>query len=153
MKKTISAELTLLSPSGKTRVPALIQYDDDEDAAYPLSQITIVYNGAEYSGKGTDYLWEGTFAELQAKLPSGVKLACCMTCRHGNLCPYGNTPNRLFCMKDITADSKDVLCNVFDTTDAYEKRAVSFCGICDDFVYQSDDYFTYNDFLHHLRRV
>lgn len=153
MKKTISAELTLLSPSGKTRVPALIQYDDDEDAVFPLSQITIVYNGAEYSGKGTDYLWEGTFAELQAKLPSGVKLACCMTCRHGNMCPYGNTPNRLFCMKDITADSKDALCNVFDTTDAYEKRAVSSCGICEDFVYQSDDYFTYNDFLHYLRRA
>ena len=100
MKKVLRAKAPLLTPNGKTMVPTEITYDDSEVIANPQSEITLLYNEMEYKGYGTDYLWTDTLADLQMKLPKDVKLACCMTCRHGNMCPYGNAENQLFCTKD-----------------------------------------------------
>jgi len=101
----------------------------------------------EYTGRGTDWLFVDTFADLQTKLPEDVKIACCMTCRHGNFCPYGNQENQLFCTKglDITEDSINgpSVCSV--------ERAVTAFDVCRDFVYQSDAFYTYNDYLFVLR--
>lgn len=152
-KKSIFSDLTLLTPSGKIVVPAKLEYDDG-DTAKPISKITITYNETEYRGFGTDWLWTDTFANLQKKLPDDVIVACCMTCKHGNMCPYGNEENQLFCMKDIVVESKMNLCDIFDNVldkdDEYEKRTVTSFGYCDDFAYQSDDYYTYNDYLYPL---
>lgn len=150
MKKIIWAQITLISPTDKTTVPAQIYYDDDEDAMNPSSEINLIYNDIKYQGKGTDYLWVDTFADLQSKLPHDVKLACCMTCRHGNMCPYGNKENQLFCTKDIMIGSKIDMCDLFDKTDTYYEREVFSYGYCDNFAYQSDDFYTYNDFLYQL---
>ena len=95
MKKVLKCEVPLLTPIGKVFAPIQIDYDDAEFISNPSSEITLCYNGNEYKGNGTDYLWTDTFADLQRKLPNDVKLACCMTCRHGNMCPYGNTENQL----------------------------------------------------------
>ena len=56
MKKTIETQITLISSSGKTIVPMKINYDDDEDAINPESEINIIYNSIEYQGKGEDFL-------------------------------------------------------------------------------------------------
>ncbi len=142
----------LVSPAMKTLVDAEIQYDDDEDIVNPFSEINIVYNNTEYVGNGTDYLLTDTFADLQSKLPPDVKLACCMTCCYGNMCPYGNEINNLFCLKDkIITDKKDV-CKIFDRNDAFEKYEVFSYGYCDDFVYQSNKFYTYNDYSYYLHK-
>lgn len=86
------------------------------------------------------------------KLPKDVKLACCMTCRHGNMCPYGNEENQLICTKGITITSEEDMLDLFDQTDPFEERAVASLDFCEDFVYQSDDYYTYNDYFHQLNR-
>ncbi len=147
MKKTLQSNITLLTSIGKTVVPIVITYDDSEVIANPKSEITLLYDGIEYKGNGEDYLWTDTLADLQMKLPPDVKLACCMTCRHGNMCPYGDVVNRLFCTKDIIITNKDDMINLFDQTDPFEDRAVASLGFCEDFVYQSDDYYTYNDYF------
>ena len=152
MKKVLRAKVPLLTPNGKTMVPIVIAYDDSEVIENPKSEITLFYNKMEYKGCGADYLWTDTLADLQMKLPNDVKLACCMTCRHGNMCPYGNEVNQLFCTKDITITSKEDMLDLFDQTDPFEERAVASFDFCEDFVCQSDDYCTYNDYFYQLSR-
>lgn len=152
MKKVLKREIPLLTPVGKVFATTQIVYDDAENSANPSSEITLCYNGNEYKGNGTDYLWTDTFADLETKLPADVRLACCMTCRHGNMCPYGNSENELFCTKDIRINSKEDMCNLFDQTNPFEERSVASLDSCDDFVYQSDEYYTYNDYLYQLNK-
>lgn len=111
----------------------------------------MTYNNTLYQGNGTEYLWVDAFADLQGQLPDDIKIACCMTCCHGNMCPYGNYENQLFCTKDITIDSKDDMLKLFDETDPFEERIVASIDYCNDFVYQNDDCYTYNDYLYYLR--
>jgi hypothetical protein len=151
MKKIIEEYITLLSPTEKMNTPIQINYDDGEDGVNSV-EINLIYNGVLYQGKGRDHLWVDAFADLQNKLPHNIKLACCMTCRHGNMCPYGNTENQLFCTKDIRITSKEDMCNLFDQTDPFEERSVASIDFCDDFVYQSDEYYTYNDYRYQLNK-
>lgn len=151
MKKTIQEHITLLSPTVKIFVPIQVNYDDGEDTVNTV-EINLTYNGVLYQGKGADYLWVDAFADLQNKLPYDTKLACCMTCRHGNMCPYGNKENQLFCTKDVIIASKDDMIELIDNTDLFVERAVSSIQYCDSFSYQSDDYYTYNDYLYYLKK-
>lgn len=150
MEKILRVVVSLLTPTGKVIVPVKIIYDSNEDITNPKSQITLSYDGVEYKGTGIDYLWTDTLADLQTQLPEDVKIACCMTCRHGNMCPYGNVENQLFCTKDLKITSKEDMCNLFDQTNPFEKRVVASFDYCDDFIYQSDDCYTYNDYLYQL---
>ena len=152
MKKVLKGEVPLLTPNGKVLTPIQIVYDDTEVISNPTSEITLYYDGNAYKGNGTDYLWTDTLADLQMKFPNDVKLACCMTCRHGNMCPYGNAQNQLFCTKDIRITSKEDMCNLFDQTDPFEERSVASLDFCDDFIYQSKDHYTYNDYLYQLNK-
>ena len=152
MKKTLQCDILLLTPVGKVMVPIKITYDDKEVIIDPKSEITLLYNGMEYKGCGDDFLWTDTLADLQTKLPKDVTLACCMTCCHGNMCPYGNEENQLICTKDITITSKEDMLDLFDQTDPFEERAVASLDFCEDFVYQSDNYYTYNDYFYQLSR-
>jgi hypothetical protein len=111
------------------------------------------YNSKEYCGYGDDYLWIDAFADLQRKLPEGVFLKCCLTCRHGNLCPVGNDVNEVFCTKDVLITQKSDL--FFYTEDEVEraKRSKQYCGLCEDYQPQSEDFYTYNDYLCFLQKA
>lgn len=92
-------ELTLAAPDGDTQVPAhIICHDVGEEAS--VITVGIRYNGSELWGRGKDSLWVDAFADLQKQLPAGLTLKCCLTCRHGNMYPLGNTPGELFCAED-----------------------------------------------------
>lgn len=153
MNKTLKAHITLLSSTSITVCPVQISYDDSEDSADSDVKIRLTYNNTQYQGTGNDYLWEDAFTDLQNKLPDNIKLACCMTCRHGNMCPYGNAEKLLFCTKGLKFSDKGDLCDLFDQTDLLEKRSVASIGFCDDFVYHSDDFYTYNDYLYRLQKM
>ena len=148
MKEIIESQITLLSQTNKISLPVKISYTDNE------VEIILKYNNIEYCGTGRDYLWVDAFADLQGKLPSDIRLACCMTCRHGTMCPYGNDKNQLFCTKDVLLNSKDDVIELMDDKgyDSFFKREVSSIHCCDDFIYQSDDYYTYNDYLYRLQK-
>ena len=152
MKKTIHEHITLLSPTDIIVVPIQINYDDGEEAITTV-EINLTYDGVKYQGRGTDYLWVDAFADLQSKLPHNIKLACCMTCRHGNMCPYGNKENQLFCTKDITIASKDDMIKLIDEDSSFLGRAVASIHYCKDFIYQTDDCYTYNDYLYFLKNI
>ena len=153
MKKVLKADVPLLTSNGKVIATIQITYDDPEVIDIPASEISVLYNGIEYKGSGTDYLWIDTLADLQTALPNNVKLACCMTCRHGNMCPHGNTENELVCTKGLTINSKDDMVALFDRCNPFDERGVASLDYCEDFVYQSNDYYTYNDYLYYLHKT
>lgn len=144
MKRLIESQITLISQTDIILSPIRISYNDDE------VEITLIYNGSEYRVTGDDHLWMDAFADLQRKLPSNTQIACCMTCQHGNMCPYGNEENRLYCTKDAIINSKDDVIALIDKDPAFFERKVSAINFCDDFVYQSKDCYTYSDYLYHL---
>lgn len=150
--------INLETPEGdvKTDVEVFVQEEDKYvDGQYRTDiDITVMleYRGEKIIGQGTDYLWIDAFAALQRQLPEGVTLKCCLTCRHGNLCPYGTAPGQVFCTKDRNITSKDDMCDLFDTCDTRALRhEITDC--CDDFVHQSDDFYTYNDYLYQLNNA
>ena len=152
MVKRIITQITLNNASDTVSVPLTVEYDCGEESPSPRVRLTIEYNGASCHGTGADDMWVDAFADLQRNLPEGVLLACCMTCRHGNLCPYGSAPNTLYCTKDVMIDSKAAMCDLFDSEDAFDKRAVFSYGYCESFVCQDADHYTYNDFLFQLKK-
>lgn len=155
----LQKRITLSTPTGKTQVDMRI-ICHDEDVYYcgegreeePSILVGIEYEGKKIWGHGTDYLWADAFADLQKQLPDHVKLTCCLTCRHGNWCPAGNKPGEVFCTKDVII--KDKLDAFFYTVEdpKRDKRACDYTHVCEDFQAQTEDYYTYNDYLHFLNK-
>lgn len=147
----------LSTPDGDETVQLLVSYS--EEAAYvdgtlvqpPLVSVGCKYRDKDYCGRGSDGLWIDAFADLQRRLPDGVCLKCCLTCRHGNLCPVGNDVNEVFCTKDVLITQKSDL--FFYTEDEGErtKRLKQYCDLCTDYQPQADTYYTYNDYLYFLK--
>ena len=110
------------------------------------------YNGKKYWGHGGDYLWIDAFADLQRQLPEGVFLKCCLTCRHGNLCPVGNDVNEVFCTKDVLITKKSDLYFYTEDDREREKRSKRYSDSCEDHKPQTDGFYTYNDYLYFLKK-
>lgn len=110
--------------------------------------ISVVYEGKSYHGYGHEHLGIEAFADLQRKLPQGVEIKCCLSCKHGNQCPVGDFPNELFCTKDV--DIKQVGDLWFYTEDNIERqtRKCSYANVCDEWKEQELGCFVYNDFYH-----
>lgn len=118
----------------------------------PFVIVQLEYAGRDYLGFGTDDYWIDAFADLQKQLPDGVKLRCCLTCRHGNLCPTGMLMDELYCTKDVTITRKQDL--YFYTEDPSQRslRLRGYTDLCEDHQPQSADFYTYNDYLNFLNR-
>ena len=150
----------LLTPAGKEETEIHIVYHE-EDTYYqgqlekgPTVSVGIKYNGEQFWGRGRDYLWVDAFANVQKQLPDGVLLKCCMTCRYGNMCPYGNEPGKLYCTKALIVASKEDMCNLFDNIEINKlyEREKSVADNCDEYTPQGNDHYTYNDYLYHLEK-
>jgi len=126
-------------------------YDNGRLEQPPTVNVGCTVEGKEYWGHGSDYLWIDAFADLQRQLPEGVLLKCCLTCRHGNLCPVGNAVNEVFCTKDVLITQKSSLYFYTEDDREREKRSRQYCGLCEDYQPQTDDFYTYNDYLHYLK--
>lgn len=119
----------------------------------PTVNVGCPFEGKEYWGHGSDYLWIDAFADLQRQLPEGILLKCCLTCRHGNLCPAGNDKNEVFCTKDVLITQKSDLYFYTEDDREREKRSRQYCGLCEDYLPQTDDFYTYNDYLCFLKKA
>lgn len=149
----------LNTPNGHEKVQLIVSCH--EEAVYtkgvleqpPTVNIGCKYGGKEYWGHGSDYLWIDAFANLQRQLPEGVLLKCCLTCRHGNLCPVGNYINEVFCTKDVLITQKSDLYFYTEDDGERKKRSREYCSLCEDYQPQTDDFYTYNDYLHFLKKA
>lgn len=149
-------QIHLATPEGDKRIDMHI-ICHNEDVYYkrvlekaPTVNVGIRYNGQELCGRGKDYLWVDAFADLQKQLPQDVTIKCCLTCRHGNMCPVGNKPDELFCTKDVLIKQKSDL--FFYTEDDTEraKRSCGYTCLCGEYQPQSENYYTYNDYIYQL---
>lgn len=118
----------------------------------PTVNAGIKFEGKEFRGHGKDYLWVDALASLQQQLPKGISLKCCLTCRHGNFCPFGSEPGTIFCTKDKTFESKEDVCNLFivESETIWSQRIKKYADTCESYERLSKSHYTYNDFLHYL---
>lgn len=149
LHRTYRYDVTLHTPKGDETVKLTVGWHEESN---PAANVGITLAGKEYWGHGADEYWIDAFADLQRQLPEGVYLKCCLTCRHGNLCPFGNELNELFCTKDLTITQKSDLYACTQSAEEKEKRSRPYCGLCEAYQLQSDEYYTYNDFLDFMKR-
>ena len=143
----------LITPDGEeeTKIYIVCHEEDESDQDIfennPSVSICVKYKGKEFMGCGKDYLWADAFANLQKLLPDDVLLKCCMTCRHGNMCPYGNEPGKVFCAKDVIITSKEDVCELFDSeTYRMDDKIKNVTDSCCEYDPQSKGYYIYNDY-------
>ena len=143
--------ITLQTPDKEFETDVSIHCNEENIGSTSVT-VFIDYPGKEIFGQGTDYYWADAFADLQKHLPDDVILKCCLTCRHGNMCPYGNNQNEIFCTNGLKITSKNDMCNFFDHTNDtdIEKRTRKYTDSCNDYQPQCEDFYTYNDFLYFL---
>lgn len=146
----------LITPGGEEETEIHIVHHL-EDTCYrgksengPSVSVGVKYLGEWLWGQGKDHLWADAFADVKKKLPDGIILKCCMTCRYGNMCPYGNEPGMLFCTKDLVINSKEELCNLFDDPVSYSIDVKAAADNCDKYAPQTRDHYTYNDYFYYL---
>lgn len=131
-------------------IPTKIMYREKQEDIECV-EIRLIYHNEEYIGKGKDYTFEDAFADLQFKLPTNVKIACCIACKHGNFCPYGNFPREMYCLKNYKYNSKKELEYLFEKS-INDKDKVLCDSYCGNFENQTDAFYTYNDYLYYLKR-
>lgn len=148
--KKIKAYINLLEISNIIRVP--IDITIIEKGPKEKVEISLIYNKVKYCGIGSEWLWEDALADLQKKLPKDVKVLCCMTCRYGNMCPFGNEPRELYCTKKIKLDNKNQLAELFNENKINQENKVYCDYYCSDYKEQNNSIYTYNDYLYFLNR-
>ena len=111
--------------------------------------IKIEYKENTFLGTGKSREWTDAFANLQKTLPDGVNIRCCMTCKHGTLCPYGNIPDYILCSKDVVINDKDDVIDWLDKADVEAIKKSSF-GLCEQYEASNVNEYTYNDYLYYL---
>lgn len=156
--KRYTYPITLSTPEGELETSATIicrEKDpdtEDESAPHLTVSVGVTYKGKEIWARGTDYLWVDAFADLQKRLPEGVTIKCCMTCRHGKMCPFENFPGELFCTKDLNLRSEQDMCDLLEVKYWTDDRKRNVADSCDDYCHQSWDHYTYNDYLYRLKK-
>lgn len=127
-----------------------IEYDNMDEAKSMI--IKTNYQGKEIVAVGTHCPFDDAYSNLQNKLPKNVQLKCCVACRHGNQCPVGNDPDKVFCTKDVKITSKSDLFYYTENEIERRTRLRAFSDYCDDFCPQEEDVFTYSDYLFFLKK-
>ncbi len=112
----------------------------------PFVQAMLEYKGEKYITQGKNALWLDAIADIQKKLPEGVKLKGCFNCRHGNECPLGTCPGTVYCTKGLTVRNEQDVTDII-TASTEEKLIKRIDGLCRDYLPLSGDYYTYNSYL------
>lgn len=115
-------------------------------------RVTLPYEGKDYQGVGSDYLLVDAFVDLQRNLPENIYLKCCLTCRHGNMCPVGNTPGEIFCTKDVVIRSEKDSLHYTEDENERKKRSRFYTDICENYKEQTEEFYTYNYFYSSMKK-
>ena len=85
--------------------------------------------------------------KLAKSLPSGWSIKTCLSCRYGHFCPVGNADNQLFCVTEFEPKEISDLWHVTEDKEERRQRSRNLFHLCDQYLPQANDYFTYSDFL------
>ena len=151
-------DVTLDTPDGSVGEKLEITVHEEEvyrvgHGWLPAPAVTaMVWLGKEmYRGDGTDdFLWIDAVADLQKKLPAGVIIRACLTCRHGNLCPYGNEQGKVYCLRGEKVTCKMDVAALWDRDD-WMRREKGYFDCCGCWAETTEEFYTYNDYADHLK--
>ncbi len=129
----------------------MIEYDHKDMDMVKSMTIRTTYQGKEIVAIGTVWPFDDAYSELQRKLPENVQIKCCVACRHGNQCPYGNAPDEVYCTKDVIVRNRMDACFYTSEDDASDRRLRYFWDFCDDFCPQDEETYTYSTYLYYLK--
>ena len=133
------------------RLDLIIEYDHEDMDMVTSMTLRTTYQRKEIVATGTVWPFDDAYSELQRKLPENVQIKCCVACRHGNQCPYGNAPDEVFCTKDVIVRNKMDACFYTSEDDEADRRSRHFSDACDDFCPQNEETFTYSTYLYFLK--
>ena len=157
--KSQKKDLLLSTPSGDVTVEASFRehnvpvYNNGVLIDPDSMTVTVTYDGKAYWSTPSCHTWEAAFASLQRSMPEGVKIKCCLTCAHGNFCPYGNKSGEIFCLKNDKPKNKLDVCDLLNGGKDLDEKRKEISFVCPDFKEQSEDHYTYNDYLHCLKKL
>ena len=142
--------ITLITPSGEKQVPIIIT----ENESSSDMEICVEFEGKEFKGYCKNAVLPQAFAQLQKQLPKDVMIKSCLTCRHGNVCPFCSDDEEYFCTKGVDISCKNDVCDWFNRMvyNDMEKYSRSCTDCCDDFQPQSSDYYTYSLYLYYMEQ-
>lgn len=149
--------IKLDTPNGECDAELRIVYHTENACTQgnaPIISVGITYGNQEFRGYSKSSTPEIAYANLQKSLPAGVFLKCCLTCRHGNMCPYSND-DAVYCTKDYTVTSKEDVCNLIDRIvkqdfGELDARQRDYGDFCESYLPQDDAHYTYNDYSYYI---
>ena len=65
-------------------------------------------------------------------------------------CPYGNKSGEIFCLKNDKPKNKLDVCDLLNGGKDLDEKRKEISFVCPDFKEQSEDHYTYNDYLNCL---
>lgn len=142
---SIKRSFTILTQEGERTAKGTVFISVPQDREYPKAEIRLTFDGKTYVGRGTDEFYARPAAQIREQLPEGIEIACCMTCRYGNECIYGNIPEEYYCFRDVSLTAKEDLIP-YSVPEELNRRLRDFAYYCPDWQPQSPDYYTYNEF-------
>ena len=149
--------IKLDTPNGECDAELRIVYHTENACTQgnaPIISVGITQGNQEFRGYSKSSTPEIAYANLQKSLPAGVFLKCCLTCRHGNMCPYSND-DAVYFTNDYTVTSKDDVCNLIDRIvkqdfGELDARQRDYGDFCESYLPQDDAHYTYNDYSYYI---
>ncbi|MBQ8409224.1 MAG: hypothetical protein IJY39_10225 [Clostridia bacterium] len=134
--------LTIDTPNGTINAP--VHHSVNENDYNMQTTVTVTMQGKQLCFEAETT--EKALISFAKSLPAGWHIRSCLSCRYGHFCPVGNADNELFCVTEFEPKVTDDLWHVTEDDEERSKRSRNLFHLCDHYLPQSDDYFTYNDY-------
>lgn len=135
--------LTICTPSGIIDVPIQHKVVEENDGNMQTTiSVTIQEREMFYDAETT----EEVLIKFAKSLPAGWNIKSCLSCRYGHFCTVGNADNELFCVTEFEPKKISDLWHVTEDDAERKKRSRNLFYICDQYMAQTNGYFTYSDY-------
>lgn len=143
-----SYTLIVETPNGdiELEVNRSVIHEGEENMSVTLV-VTFQGNTNSYQAETT----EDALMFLANSLPENWHIKSCLSCRFGHFCPAGDYDNELFCVTDFEPKTKSDLWHVTENDIERKNRSRTLFECCQHYKKQSEDYFTYSDYLHKIQ--
>lgn len=135
--------LSLSTPEGVIAVPLWHRVvNENDDNMWTTISVVIQEQELHFDAETT----KDVLIKLAHFLPSGWRIMSCLSCRYGHFCPVGNADNELFCVTEFEPKMISDLWHVTEDDAERKQRSRNLFHLCDQYVPQSSDFFTYSDY-------
>lgn len=141
-------DLSVETPDGTAewKIRHAVENQNEEDMAVTIS--TTIQDEVVVVQSDTT---EDALIQLAKRLPAGWRIKSCLSCRYGHFCPTGDCDNELFCVTDFEPKKPRDLWHVTEDHEERAKRSRTLFDLCDMYMPQSNEYFTYSDYDSSMR--